>query len=125
VVEPELDGLLNAGERLIGGVPAQGFFASGRVLYPSNPQMILTDQRLVLLSRRGAFKKRLKEDSAWSLDDFTERLNSNEGTALGPFLYVLTLFTVSGETVSAGFRSDQDREQYKSYVVEALGSRFG
>lgn len=124
-METELTGLLQSGEELVGGMPAQGFFSSGRVLYPTNPQMVLTDRRLVLFSRRGTFKKRLQEDAAWPLDDFTERLNSSEGTALGPFLYVLTLFTVGGETVSAGFRTDNDREQYKSYVVAALGSRFG
>jgi hypothetical protein len=121
---PELLGLLRPSEQLVGGMPAQGFFSSGRVLYPSSPQMVLTDQRLILFSRRGAFKKRLQEDSAWALDEFTERLNSSEGTALGPFLYVLTLFTFDGEMVSAGFRADHDREQYKSYVVTALAPRF-
>jgi hypothetical protein len=69
--------------------------------------------------------KRLSEEASWPLTRFTERLNSNQGTALGPFLYFVSLFVDDEETVSTGFRSAQDREEFKSMVAAALGPVLG
>lgn len=70
-------------------------------------------------------KKRIDEDVSWPLDSFTARLNTSEGSALGPFMYFVTLFTHDGETVSAAFKSANDRDSYKELVSEALGPVLG
>ena len=53
------------------------------------------------------------------------RLNSSEGSALGPFMYFVTLFTHDDESVSAAFKSPDDREAYKALVVGALAPALG
>jgi hypothetical protein len=116
----ELTGLLGPGEELIGGMPAQGFLATKRVLYPSNPQVVVTDRRIILLSRKGVFSKRLKEESSWHLDEFIDRMNSSEGSALGSFMYVMTLFTSDEGMVAFGFKRVDDRERYKSLLIAAF-----
>lgn len=121
----EMSAALRDGERLIACVAADGFHASKHSLYPSNPHVAITGQRIVLFSRKGMMKKRLDEEASWPLAAFTERINSNEGRALGPFLYVLTLFTKEDETVSTGFRSSRDREAFKEMIVAALGPVLG
>ena len=125
VPESELNVALRQGEHLIACVAADGFFASKHGSPPSNPHVAVTEQRIVLFSRRGVMKKRLDEEVSWPLTAFTERINSNEGTALGPFLYILTLFTKDGETVSTAFKRPRDREAFKETVVAALGPILG
>lgn len=102
-----------------------GFHASDHNLLPTSPRVVITDQRFVLFSRRGTLRKRYVEDASCPLAAFTERINSNEGTALGPFMYFLTLFTRSGETVSSAFRVEDQREQFKSMAAEAIGRANG
>ena len=52
-------------------------------------------------------------------------MNSNEGSALGPFLYLLTLFTNGGETVSAGFKTAGQRDDFKEMVNQAFEKAVG
>ena len=117
----ELSAALRQGEYLIGCVAADGFHASEHDLSPSNPHVAVTEQRIVLFSRRGIMKKRLDEEVSWPLSIFTDFINFNEGTALGPFLYFVTLFTVDNETVSTAFKSPRDREAFKDIVDAAFG----
>lgn len=118
----ELATVLRDGESVIGCVPAGGVYAEHHNFSPSQPHVLITDQRIGFLSRRGMMKKRAEEDASWPLGAFTERLNTSEGTALGPFMYFITLFTHDGETVSAAFKSTRDRDAYKALVLEAFGS---
>lgn len=64
---------------------------------------------------------------AWSnlVATFTERVNSNEGTALGPFVHFLTLFAQDGETVSAAFRTGRERDDFKQLVAQAIAAANG
>jgi hypothetical protein len=121
----ELTGLLSSGESLIACVAVDGFHASRHSRQALNPHVAVTDQRIILFSRRGMMTKRLSEEASWPLTRFTERLNSNEGKALGPFLFFVSLFVDDEETVSTGFRSRQDREEFKKVVVSALGPVLG
>jgi len=116
----EYEGALDPGERLVGVMSVDGFFASAHSLFPSSPAVAFTDRRYVLFSKRGALKKRVVVDASWPLAEFPGRVNSNEGTALGPYLYVLTLFTDRDESVSAGFKREKDRESFKALVVAAF-----
>ena len=115
---------MQAGEGLIACVVADGFHAS-KHSSAFSPHIAVTDRRIILLSRRGVMAKRLNEEASWPLTIFTERLNSNEGKALGPFLYFVSLFTDNDETISTGFRSRQDREEFKQMIVTALGPALG
>lgn len=117
----ELTDVLHPGERVVGCVSADGVFAANRDIFPNDPHVLLTDQRVAFLSRKGMFKKRTAEDASWSHADLTSRMNLSEGSALGPFMYLLTLFTHDGETVTAGFKDERDREAYKALVQQALG----
>lgn len=123
--QSEVEGFLRPGESLITCVAVDGFHASRHNRYASSPHVAVTDQRIILFSHRGVMTKRLSEEASWPLTKFTERLNSNEGKSLGPFLYFVSLFVDDGETVSTGFRSRQDREDFKKVVVMALGPVLG
>jgi hypothetical protein len=125
---PDLDGIetaLQPGEKVLVNVSVDGFHASEHNLFPSSPRVVITDRRFILFSKRGALRKRYSEDASWPLSTFTERINSNEGTALGPFMYFLTLFTQGGETISSAFRSGDQREQFKFMAGEAVGRANG
>lgn len=115
----EFDVTLRPGERLYVAVPIDGFFASAHSVPVSNC-VGLSNQRYVVYAKRGMMKKRFEEIVSWPLSDFTPRLNSSEGSALGPFLYVLTLFTNSDETVSAGFRTAKQRDEFTEMVNRAF-----
>jgi len=117
----ELTAALRQGEYLFGCVAADGFHASEHYLSPSKPHVAVTEQRIVLFSRRGIREKRLNEEMSWPLAIFTDFINFNEGTALGPFLYFVTLFTVDNETVSTAFKNRRDREAFKDMVDAAFG----
>jgi hypothetical protein len=112
--------VLEAHERVVAAVRADGFFASEHNVPFSANHVALSDKRLVVLSERGMLKKRLTIEASWPLQGFTTRINSNEGTALGPFLHFLTLFTTGEETVSTAFRQSADRDAFKELVVKAL-----
>ena len=121
----QIEAALQPGESVVVNVSVDGFDASEHNLFPSSPRVVITDHRFVLFSKRGALRKRYSEDASWPLNTFTKRINSNEGTALGPFLYLLTLFTQSGETVSSAFRSEDQRDQFKLMAGEAVGRANG
>jgi hypothetical protein len=125
VPSSELAFVLKQGERLVACVAADGFHASKHSPASPNPHVAVTDQRIALLSRKGMMKKRFDEEVSWPLNSFTERINSNQGTALGPFLYCVSLFTKDDETVTTCFKRPDDREEFKRMAVTALGPVLG
>lgn len=125
VATVELWPLLRAGEEVTACVAADGVFASGHEFSPASPHVLITNQRICLVSRRGMVKRRFEEDVSWPLTSFTSRINSSEGTALGAFMHVVTLFTQDGESVSAGFKNPSDSEAYKGVAVAALAPALG
>lgn len=125
VGQDEIAAALPSGERVVVNVRIDGFHASKHNLLPSSPRVVITDRRFLLFSKRGALRRRYTEDASWPLSFFTPRINSNEGTALGPFMYFLTLFTQSGETVSSAFRAEQERDRFKYLAGEAIGEANG
>lgn len=112
---------LENGERIAASKAADGYFASKHGQPAPEPYVVITNQRFIVYSHRGVMKKRLHEITSWPLSKFTERLNTSQGTALGSFMHVLTLFADDGETVSTGFKSSGDCEQFKEMVVDSLG----
>ncbi len=121
--QPEdLGQTLRPDEQFIACIPADGVHAGKRDLHATNPHVLVTNRRIAFLSHRGMLKKRFEEDASWSLQSFSGRVNSNEGTALGPFMHFLTLFTLDEETVSAAFKSAGDRETYKGIVARAIAA---
>ena len=116
---------LQPGERVLSSVGADGFFASKHSGSSPRWQIVITDRRFIALAKRGMMKKKLDEVASWPLSSFTERLNSSEGSALGSFMYVITLFAADGETVSTGFKSSREAEAFKHEVVNALGPILG
>lgn len=120
MTEAELSGVLQPGERVLAVRSAGGVHASEHDFHPANPHVLITDRRLCFVSKRGMMKKKVELDASWPLGDFTSRLNFSEGTALGPFMHFLTLFTQSGETVSAAFMTEREREEYKEQVVSVF-----
>lgn len=113
------EGALRTGEELLSCTPIDGFFASEHPIAGSAVYVGLTTDRYIVYTAGGVLQKRYEEAASWQLSVFTSRLNSNEGAALGPFLYLLTLFTDRGETVSAGFRSAAARDRFKRAVTDA------
>jgi len=97
----QFEATLRPGEQIFVCVHIDGFFASKHDVALSSPHVGLSNQRFIVYAMRGMLKKRFEEAASWFLPEFTPRINSSEGSALGPFLYVLTLFTDAGETVSA------------------------
>src|SRR4051812_27663817 len=97
IPEVALRGVLTPGERLRSCMSAGGLHASEHDFSSSNPHVVIKDQRLCFVSRRGAMKKRVELESSWPLAGLAGRVNSNEDTTLGPFMYFLTLFTQGGE----------------------------
>lgn len=69
---------------------------------------------------RGSLRKRSEEVASWRHTNFTKRINSNEGTALGPFLYFVSLFTKDDDVLSAGFATTAERDAFKNEVSEAI-----
>lgn len=123
--EDEAQALVGPSERVAVSVIVDGFYASEHALSPSSPLVVITDRRFIVFSKRGTIRKRYTEDASWPLSVFTKRINSNEGTALGPFMYFLTLFTEGGETVSSAFRTEQQRDDFKYVAAQALGRANG
>jgi hypothetical protein len=114
---------LRSGERLFVCVPIDGFLASRHsVLAPTF--VGLSNQRYVVYAKRGVMKKRYEEMASWPLTDFTSRMNSNEGSALGSYLYFLTLFTNTDEKVSAGFDSSAQRDDFMEKVQQTFENGF-
>lgn len=95
------------------------FHWSVRPLYGVK-HLVLTTTRLIAISEKGLFKKRLDMVADWPLDGFTSRINLNEGTALGPYTYNVTLFTADDETVTAGFRAGPQRDAFHEDVSEVI-----
>ncbi|TFV89804.1 hypothetical protein [Blastococcus sp. CT_GayMR16] len=116
---------LQAGERVLSSVPADGYFASQHAASAPKPHVVITGRRFIVLTRRGMMKQRLDEVASWPLSSFTERINTSEGSALGSFMHVLTLFANDGETVSTGFTSQRACDEFKHEVVDALGPILG
>lgn len=110
---------------MLSSVPANGFFASKHSGSSQQWHIVITDRRFIALAKRGMMKKRLDEVASWPLTSFTERINTSQGSALGSFMYVLTLFPQDGETVSAGFKSSRDCEAFRQEVINALGPILG
>jgi hypothetical protein len=105
-------------------VAVAGFHASNHNVSDVS-EVVLTGERYVGVAVRGTFKKRSEEVVSWPYQSFTSRVNSSEGEALGPFLHFLTLFAEDGETVSAAFRTEQDRDHFKATVVPILAHANG
>lgn len=120
----DLDEILNPSERVLTRVPVAGFHASKRDTFGVT-EVVLTDSRYLALSQRGMLRKRSELAAAWSHTGFTERINTSEGAALGPYLHLLTLFTADGETVSAGFRTPGECENFKMQAAGAVGQANG
>lgn len=115
---------MTQGEDVRARVPVAGFHASEHNVVGVS-EVVLTADRYVAVATRGAFKKRSEEVASWPLRTFTERINSSEGTALGPFLYFLTLFAEDGETISAAFRTEGERDDFKQAVAHVVASANG
>lgn len=120
----DLDNLLNPNEAVLARVPVAGFHASKNSTFGVT-EVVLTNSRYLALSQRGMIKKRTELVAAWPHQGFTERINTSEGAALGPYLHLLTLFTTDGETVSAGFRTAGECESFKMQAAGAVGSANG
>jgi hypothetical protein len=121
IPQAEMSAILRSGETVLTCMEAGGIHASEHdIPYPTKPHVLVTNQRIAFASKRGLMKKRFEEDVSWPLTSFTERLNSSEGAALGPFMYFLSLFARNGETVSVAFKSTRERDEYKQHVMNAL-----
>lgn len=105
-------------------VPVQGFHASAHDVYDIR-EVVVTRDRYVAVAQRGLVRRHLEEAASWTLIEFTDRLNRNEGTALGPHLFFVTLFTKSDETVSAAFRNERERDEFAQLVGLAIGHANG
>lgn len=116
---------LHPEERVLFTVAADGFFASKHSATAPNWQIVVTDQRFIACAKRGMMKKRLEPAASWPLTSFTQRINTSQGTALGSFMHVLTLFPADGETVSTGFKTSRGCETFKQEIVNALGPILG
>lgn len=116
---------LQAGEQVLCSVPADGFFAGNHSGSSPKWHIVVTDRRFIAYAKRGTIKKRLDEVASWPLTVFTERINTSQGSALGSFMHVVTLFVNDGETVSTGFKGSNDCEAFKQEVVNALGPILG
>lgn len=124
VVEHDLAGIVDADEQLLARVPVAGFHASEQNASGVS-EVVLTDRRYLALAQRGMLKKRTELVAAWPHQRFTERINTSEGSALGPYLHLLTLFTTGDETVSAGFRSSSECERFKIAAANAVSAANG
>jgi hypothetical protein len=116
----QFDANLRSGERLFVCVPIDFFHASARTVFLSSGHVGLTNQRYVVFTKRGMMKKRFEEADSWELSDFTSRLNSSEGPIQGDHWCLLTMFTKDEETVSAGFKTIQRRDDFKEMVNQAF-----
>ena len=116
---------LDEGERSQASGSADGYFASKHTSLAPKPYFVITDRRLIIFTRAGFTKKHLRAVAAWPLTAFTERLNTSQGSALGSYQHVLTLFTQDGETVSVGFKAANGCETFKAAIVNALGPILG
>lgn len=120
----DFEATLLPGEQMFACVAVDGFFASERSMVLASPHVGLSNQRYIIYTKRGMMKKRYAEAGSWPLIEFTPRMSSNEGSALGPFLYMLTLFTNGDETVSAGFKTAGQRDDFKETVNRAFENAF-
>lgn len=116
---------LQAGEKVLSSVPADGFYASNHSGSSAKWHIVITDRRFIAYAKRGAMKKHLDAVASWPLTVFTERINTSQGSALGSFMHVLTLFARDGETISTGFKASRECEAFKQEVVNALGPILG
>lgn len=124
MADSDLAGIIDADEQLLARVPVAGFFASKQNVSGVS-EVVLTNRRYLAVAQRGMLKKRTELVATWPHQRFTERINTSEGTALGPYLHLLTLFTTDDETVSAGFRSSGECENFKMAAANAVGSANG
>lgn len=124
MVDNDLAGILEADEQLLVRVSVAGFHASEQGA-SGVCEVVLTDRRYLALAQRGMLKKRTELVAAWPHQRFTERINTSEGSALGPYLHLLTLFTTDEATVSAGFRSSSECERFKMAAANAVGAANG
>ena len=120
-MEDDVARLLDANEEVIALVSVAKMYASTNDLpMYATLQVLLTEQRYVILERRGTFKKRLEMIKAYPLNEFTLRINTSEGPSFGGFHYALTLFRPNDETVSALFVTKAERDAFKDYVNVAM-----
>jgi len=124
MVENDLGGVIDADEQVLARVPVPGFYASKQNASGVS-EVVLTNRRYLAIAQRGMLKKRAELAAAWPYQRFTERINTSEGSALGPYLHLLTLFTTDDETVSAGFRNSGECESFKMTAAQAVGTANG
>jgi hypothetical protein len=120
----DLNGVLDATEAVFARIQVAGFHASKHFL-EGVTEVVLTNSRYVVLRRKGLVKKRLELAASWPYRGFTERINTSEGAALGPYLHLLTLFATDDETISAGFRTAAECEAFKMQAATAVGGANG
>ena len=96
-------------EQVLGSIRVSGFHASQTPVYGKDLSAVLTNDRVCVVSSR-------KVEASWRWADMQPRTNSNQGTALGPMMYFVTLFADDGETMSFGFRNVSQREELKSLI---------
>lgn len=116
----EVEEVLAADERLHVRLPIDFFHASAHNLHLSSPHVALTNQRYLVFSRRGVMKKSLELAASWQLLELTSRINSSEGPIQGTFSCLLSLFDQDGETISAGFKTRAQRDDFAAMVHEVF-----
>jgi hypothetical protein len=121
----EINASLRPTEHVQTWADVDAFFASKHSLSPSSPRVVLTNQRFLLFSQRGTFRKRFQLEPEWPLTAFGDRINASEGTALGPFMYFVTLFTHDDETVSSAFKSARQRDDFRLSSAGAVAAANG
>lgn len=120
IEQREVEKALSADERLHVVLPVDFFHASSHNLYVSSPHVALTNQRYLVFSRRGMMKKTFEMAASWRFLDLTSRINSSEGPIQGTFYWMLSLFAQDDETISAGFKTRQQRDDFAAMVHEAF-----
>ena len=119
----DLSGDLPAGEEIFVYVPVDGFHADSSALF-GIACVALTNRRYIAYSKHGIMKKRYEIAASWPLTEFSSRINTSSGTALGSFQHFLSLFTNDGSTVAAGFKTSRQCEDFKEMVQQSFENAF-
>ena len=82
-------------------------------------------KELKLMGLEGSFLKRFELEAEWPLTAFIDRTNASEGTALGPFMYFVTLFTHDDEAVSSAFKFARQRDDFRLSSAGAVAAANG
>lgn len=110
---------LAPGERILSTFQPSGLGAQ-HIHGVSKPLVVLTNQQYHVLEIRGTFTKRAASIASFRWREMTPRINRNEGTAFGPFLYCLALFPKAEEYLMAGFKTERQREDFAECVEVAI-----